>query len=424
MEEKINELENKRKLATIAVIRDVQPIEGADNIELVFVRGWQCVAKKGEFKVGDMCVYVEVDSIMPDGLDEINAANWKALNKSMSKAADEEERDIIRGLMDEITLKNTRPEFEFLRGIKFHIKTRKILGEVSQGICFPLNILDKLGEWKSVIGEPNYSAVLTFGLTAIPIVEGEDLTDLLGVTQYEAPDPATMGGDAAGTLQAVGLLVSDEERIENLYGKYEKLRQYHYIKTEKLEGTSFTCYLKGGKFGVCGRTIDFKIPEEDEGYDQMNVYWKVAQKFDLEKKMRDFAFTHDYMDNDFAWQGELVGEGIQKNIYKLKGQRVAMYNAFDITLQEYFDYDAFLIVMDAMGVMTVPVLDRDFILPEDPKDLLMDADKALTVFGNDPTHLAEGHVYVAKGDIPKGTRLVRGDYGRLSFKAKSREYKI
>ena len=65
-----NELNNVRKLATIARILDIQPIEGADNIEKVFVRGWQCVAKKGEYQKGDLCVYVEVDSIMPDGLFE------------------------------------------------------------------------------------------------------------------------------------------------------------------------------------------------------------------------------------------------------------------------------------------------------------------------------------------------------------------
>jgi len=256
----------------------------------------------------------------------------------------------------------------------------------------------------------------------IEIIENEDVTDLLGVTQYEAPDPAIMGGNAAGTLQNVGLLVSDEERIENLYGKYEKLKEFTYIKTEKLEGTSFTCYLKNNKFGVCGRTVDFKTPEEGIGYDQMNVYWKVALKFNLKKKMQELAYWHNY--KDFAWQGELVGEKIQKNIYKLKGQQVAMYTGFDITLQEYFDCGVFFAMMDEINVMTVPIIDRNFILPDDPKDLLLEADKALTVFGNDLTHLAEGHVYVAKGPFSINTRLVRANFNRLSFKAKSREYKL
>ena len=33
-------------------------------IECVHVLGWQCVANKGEFQVGDKCVYMEVDSFL------------------------------------------------------------------------------------------------------------------------------------------------------------------------------------------------------------------------------------------------------------------------------------------------------------------------------------------------------------------------
>ena len=101
--EKINELTNERKLATIARIHNIQPIEGADNIEKIFVRGWQCVAKKGEFHIGDLCVYVEVDSIMPDGLSEDKKEEWRALNKQMSKVS-EEERVVLREKMAEISI--------------------------------------------------------------------------------------------------------------------------------------------------------------------------------------------------------------------------------------------------------------------------------------------------------------------------------
>ena len=57
-----------RKLASIQKIKALKPIEGADAIEKATVLGWQLVVKKGEFNVGDMAVYCEIDSLMPDKL--------------------------------------------------------------------------------------------------------------------------------------------------------------------------------------------------------------------------------------------------------------------------------------------------------------------------------------------------------------------
>lgn len=412
--ENFNETADVRKLATIARIIDIKPIEGADNIEKVFVRGWQCVAKKGEFKVGDLCVYIEVDSIMPDGLTIEKKEEWRALNKQMSKVATEEERDVLKAQMTEISKLNPRQEFEFLRGVKFHIKTRRILGEISQGICFPTYILPIGLEVMACKDE---------------LPEGYDLTSILEIIQFIPPDPATMGGDAAGLLTGVGLLISDEERIENLSGKYELLKMFTYYKTEKLEGTSITAYIKDGKFGVCGRTVDFQIPEEDTGYNELNVYWKVAKKLDIEEKMKGL-FVHldeaaegvTYRLDNFAIQGEVVGESVQGNIYKLKGQTVRFYNAFYIDKQEYMRYDRFIQLIKEMGFATVPILDDNYKLPENAIDLLLEADKAITVFGNNPFQLAEGFVYVAKEEIPAALRLTRSSFKRVSFKAKSRTY--
>ena len=87
-----------RALAHIEKIHNIQPIEGADRIELVHVKGWQCVAVKGEFNEGDLAVYIEIDSKVPE----------------------------------------TEP-FEFLRNKQFKIKTQKFRGALSQGIALPLS---------------------------------------------------------------------------------------------------------------------------------------------------------------------------------------------------------------------------------------------------------------------------------------------
>ena len=89
-----------RKLASIQIINNIEPIEDANKIEYASVLGWHCVVKKDEFKVGDKCVYVEIDSILPDN----------------------------------------NPEFEFMKDRKYRVKTIKLRGKVSQGIIFPMPI--------------------------------------------------------------------------------------------------------------------------------------------------------------------------------------------------------------------------------------------------------------------------------------------
>lgn len=93
-----------RKLASIRRVGDIFPIEGRDRIELAMIDGWSVIVKKDEFKTGDLCVYCEIDSVLPE-----------------------------------------KPEFEFLRSKNFRIKTMKLGQTYSQGICFPLSIFESVG---------------------------------------------------------------------------------------------------------------------------------------------------------------------------------------------------------------------------------------------------------------------------------------
>ncbi|MGR2462785.1 hypothetical protein ACUX4R_28410, partial [Salmonella enterica] len=58
-------IDNERQLASIRKIADLHPIPGADAIECATIDGWEVVVKKGEFAVGDDCVYFEIDSMLP-----------------------------------------------------------------------------------------------------------------------------------------------------------------------------------------------------------------------------------------------------------------------------------------------------------------------------------------------------------------------
>ena len=53
-----------RKLASIQIIKDIQPIEGKDRIMLATIEGWHVIVGKDDFKIGDKCVYIEIDSVL------------------------------------------------------------------------------------------------------------------------------------------------------------------------------------------------------------------------------------------------------------------------------------------------------------------------------------------------------------------------
>jgi len=395
--EEVNQNADVRKLATVATVLGITPIEWADSIEIAQIRGWKVVTRKNEFKVGDLCIYLEIGSVCPDGVPVEFQEELKTLSKRLSKHPSE--KNILSERMSEISNMNTRPEFEFLRQKKFLIKTSKIRGTISQGIVFPIDILTKVG----------------VDLNTFKLHDGMDLTDLLGVTQYIEPEPANLSGDAKGQFPH-NQLSSDEERIENLNEVYPILRQYKYVVSEKLEGTSSTFFLSGlnvVEFGVCSRSLNLKETEN-------NTFWKVARKLNIEEKMRKYAETHNLI--NFNIQGEVVGEGIQSNIYKLKGQTVRLYAAFNIDTQTYFEYEQFLSMVNEMGLDTCPIIYTDYELPENFDNLFELVDNFKTTFGNDiGKFVAEGLVFVAKNVKPYET-ITRSGFNRLSFKVKARTY--
>ncbi len=143
-----------RKLASVRIIKSITPIEGADNIELAHVDGWQCIVGKGQFKPGDTCAYFEIDSLLPE-----------------------------------------IPVYEFLRsrcyvnnrnGVGFRIRTMKLRGVISQGLALPFE------------GTP-----------------GNDLTELLDVKLYEVQPEGAGRAPTQGSWPWF-LRKTDQERVQNL----------------------------------------------------------------------------------------------------------------------------------------------------------------------------------------------------------------
>ena len=295
----------ERKLATIRRIKEIKPIEGADAIELAVVDGWQVVvAKNVGHQVGDLVVYCEIDSFLP-----------------------------------------IEPEFEFLRKSSykkmgdqegFRLKTIKLRGQISQGLILPY----------SVIPIAQFS-------TAADLPEGMDVSEMLGIVKYEPPIPAQLAGRVKGSFPSF-LRKTDEERIQNLekeYTEWTLSSKHQFYATEKLDGSSFTCYIKNGEFGVCSRNMDLLETED-------NTFWAVARSLDLENKLKSLG-------KNICFQGEMVGSGIQGNHYNMKDQTVFFYNIFLIDEREYVGYDEFRNMLFDLDLACVPVLSYPFNFPAD-----------------------------------------------------------
>ena len=191
-----------------------------------------------------------------------------------------------------------------------------------------------------------------------------DVTELLGIIKYEKPIPANMTGIMKGNFPSF-IPKTDETRIQGLTREYTSYKNHDgkYYAAEKLEGSSITQYFNIDKFGVCSRNIDLQKPDNIEE----NTFWKVTEQLDIENKIKDLGLN-------IALQGELIGEGIQGNIYKIKGQTIRYYNVFDIDKREYYDLDKFKSFITDLGLQTVPILDEDFVLPDTIQELVQLAD--------------------------------------------------
>jgi RNA ligase (TIGR02306 family) len=286
----------ERKLVSIQVIKDIKPIPNADNIELVYILGWQCVSKKGNFKVGDFCLYFEVDALLPE-----------------------------------------HPEFEFMRNKKFRVKTIKLRGMLSQGLALPIDVLDKV----ATIEVPPGQRLL--------LKEGDDVSSLLNVKKYEPPessDGARLGGKAVSNFPPF-LHKTDEIRIQSVPDVLARHNGKAFYITEKLDGSSMTMYLCNGKFGVCSRNFD--IDEEDG-----NSFWEVARKGDWETKLRTIASMLGT--TNVAVQGEMVGAGVQKNKYRMTGRDIYIFNIYDINDHKFLSFAQMVDICVALDVKMVPIV--------------------------------------------------------------------
>jgi RNA ligase (TIGR02306 family) len=289
-----------RKLASIQTIAAIEPIPGADAIEKVQILGWWLVAKKGEHRVGDRVVYCEIDSLLPEqpAFEFLRASSYKPAQTNVA---------------GEVVLR-----------AGFRIKTIRLRGQVSQGICFPLSILPP----------------------GTPSDVGTDVTDALGICKWEPPMPTQLKGRVRGPFPGF-LPKTDETRVQVLPDVLLRHRGKRFYLTEKLDGTSFTAFHRQGAFGVCSRNL--WLDETDTS----NVLIQLAQQLRLADQLAALA---QELGHAVAIQGEVLGPGIQGNKYALKGLQLRVFNVLNVDTHRLLDLDAMQAALAKINLEMVPLL--------------------------------------------------------------------
>lgn len=340
----------QRALAHTEKIEWIKPIEGADNIELIGVLGWSCIAKIGEFHEGDTCVYIEIDSKVPE-------KEWS----------------------------------EFLRPKHFKVKTMKLgkFGVISQGLALPLSAFD----------------------VDIPNEVGVDVTKLLGITYSVAEDNVRkakkvdkyqrmaqrMGkkfsqnpykwlmkrnwgkvllfsiygkkGDKSHKWPAHICSKTDIERIQNMPWMLGDGKAY--VATEKIDGSSCTFAAERGIFGkidyyVCSRNVVFKNETQDCFYDS-NIYYEMFNKYGIKDILA--AMLKDLGLKNVAIQAECYGDGVQKRDYSLRNgeHKLAVFHI--VTDREKFPMEKVAEICEKYGLPHVPILETEYYFPKEMEEL-------------------------------------------------------
>lgn len=430
-----------KPLAYIVQIKDIREIPGADRIELASVMDYTVVVKKNEYKAGDLALYVEVDSLLPDGLSPELATKLEALQNKQDIYSTWTE-DEIKAAIDEIQKSNKYPYFEFLRAKKFKIKSMKLnkFGVISQGICFKPSEL---------------------GLTNV--TEGQDYTKQFNITEVVQDDEEAGLTNSTDNFFVKKLMryrwfrnwrkrhsilevwdetnpgKSDEENVQKVYSKqYAAHKDEEYVATEKLEGQNISISSELVEPNWFAKV--FLRKKEDKRIDVYSrtrklkpngtgkKFWDTVKRLKLDVQVKNIP-------GEWWVRGEHVGPGIQGNIYKLKETDVIF---FDFYRKEYYidtkngkkkkfrwvklNFEESKNFAATYGLKFVPILDEHYKLPAGTvnkagvaisgADIMLQQSDKNTVFGNNLNHKREGFVLRLKSDYT------------VSFKVKNPNYSI
>lgn len=378
-----------RMLAYPVKISNITKIEGADKIELLTINNWNVVATKGLYEIGSMCIYFEIDSLLP----EKPWCKFLSTKKYKVKTMKLDKFDVIsQGLA-------IHPdEIEELKGLelKENMDLTEILGVVHDDeddeIVHITPIKIDWGNMNSHI-TPIKRNLLIGILSRIPLVD-KIVSYFVSEIDYNQTWPYWVEK-------------TNEERFQNIPpSKMEKIRDSRWVATEKLDGCSATYTLKlvKGKhfkkhnFLVCSRNqiINPNTKQKDQ-----KRYIEISNRFKIERVLKNIA--EDYRADCVTLQGEIFGLGVQKRNYSMST----------------FDFRGFNLVIDGRKINPIvgEIILKDFDIKWVP--IVYDGHR-LPVSDTELITYSNGKSLI-DGGLREGL-VFRTHDGTISFKVISNDY--
>jgi RNA ligase (TIGR02306 family) len=273
-------MENQNSVCYVGRIGEVKPIEGADNIELVLVGGWNAITKKGEYQVGDLVVVATTDAVIPQALSDLMGVT------------------------------------NYLRKGQ-RVRTVKLRGVYSECLLIPFKYLEP----RSMVNN---------------VFEGDDMMVVLRVTKYEPPVKMVTMGDGVKKVKyhqnpnfRVYYKFPNQKNVPDMFNDEDEV-----VITRKLHGTN-------GRFGIVRKkklslwdrvrkffgnewvSFDFVVGShnvekgsDSQGFYDTNVWETIANKYDIRAKLWEHikdTYEPSSLTEGFVIYGEIYGAGIQKN---------------------------------------------------------------------------------------------------------------
>jgi RNA ligase (TIGR02306 family) len=322
-------MENNNSVCFVARINEIKPIEGADNIELGVIGGWNCIIKKGDYKANDLVIVATTDAVIPQELsDSMNVTNYLRKGGRVRTVK-------LRGVYSECLI----------------IPAEKL----------PVSLKTKLANGKGYFGK-----------------EGEDVMELLGIYKYEPP--------AVQVQLASGRKIRYSQNpnfgiyykfpnIKNVKGMFDENDEVEVSR--KIHGTNARYgIVKKNKLSLWDKVKRFFGDEwveyeyvygshnvekgsDSQGFYDTDVWKTIAEKYNIREKLWDLFKSGSYnlsSGSGIVIYGEIYGPGIQKNYdYGLKEIE---YAGFDVTINgEYQKCVRSFMIHNILALKYVPVLE-------------------------------------------------------------------